>query len=1049
MNRNNQFKKALAALNSKQKEAVQQLDGPMILLAGPGTGKTHVLAARVGQILHQTDTGAEHILCLTYTDAGAHAMRSRLLEWIGPEAHKVTITTFHSFCNSIIQQHAVYFGFYDWQPITELERIKIIRDLIDGLDKDHFLRKNLLFRYVNEKALSRLFRLMKQESWSYADIEKGVAKHLSGLKSDPKFRYSRNTKGFKKGEPKQHLIDNEKVKSDRLLALASCFPIYVQLMQKEKRYEFDDMILWVLEAFQSHATLLSEYQEKFLYILVDEYQDTNGAQDKLLQLLTEFWEEPNLFVVGDDDQAIYEFQGAKLDNLVELYDRFEGRVGITALKENYRSNQTILDASFDLINHNQNRAVHFFKHVQLDKHLHAASKQVDITTPVIQINRFDSDLHEQLGVFEQIKLLLDSGVLAQEIAVLYPQHKHGEILRGLFQQHQIPYQSKRKINVLDEVNVLQIIQEFAYFNHAFTNPILAQSQLPNILLHPHWKIASDDLRHIVYWSNLHLDSLRETAFDHFRMYVSEHQEVFSDAAELGRVLDLIGSIMDIQRKGHLLEFVKVFFKESLWLDFILQGRNSQWDFNVFNSFWTYIKDAVELNPRLDLAGLLSIFDELDSNGLGIEYIKVEYAEDGVHLLTAHGSKGLEFEHVFIIHAIDEAWEKSKQNNRFFTIPPVLFQESANDYLNKQNDLDYQLEAKRRLFYVAMTRAKQKLYFSFAKRSAKGKQWTCSRFISEIQESTGIQVQDIAVPKELVQQFLLGDMQEADLKLTSIFDANWLAKQLEDFVWSATSLRTFLECKRTFFFEYILKLTPLTNVHALYGKIAHQTLLKLLSHCIRNPEPLEHATIVQLFEEVARRFKYQCSASAFEDIQNKGKESIPSFWDETSKNVTVKSRGELPVTALLHQEIPIKGTIDRLDQHKTNTLEVVDYKSSRKTSKIKPRGKDEWGGIYWFQVLFYQVLLDHAQLYPNTSVSFRLEYLEPDDVRGYESDTLKFDSTDVAWMEQLIVESHENLQDLDINENCSDEACKWCGMKISDEQGTNWFDSRFKDEFDEY
>ena len=201
--------------------------------------------------------------------------------------------------------------------------------------------------------------------------------------------------------------------------------------------------------------------------------------------------------------------------------------------------------------------------------------------------------------------------------------------------------------------------------------------------------------------------------------------------------------------------------------------------------------------------------------------------------------------------------------------------------------------------------------------------------------------------------------------------------------------------------------------------------------------------------MARRFKYQCSASAFEDIQNKGKESIPSFWDETSKNVTAKSRGELPVTALLHQEVSIKGTLDRLDQHSTNALEVIDYKSSRKTSKIKPRGKDEWGGIYWFQVLFYQVLLDHAKLYPNASVSFRLEYLEPDDVRGYESDTLKFDSTDVAWMEQLIVESHENLQDLDINENCSDEACKWCGMKMSDEQGSNWFDSRFKDEFDEY
>ena len=203
MSKKKTFQKALEALNEKQKEAVNKLDGPMILLAGPGTGKTHVLAARVGHILKSTDTGAEHILCLTYTDAGAHAMRSRLLEWIGPEAHRITISTFHSFCNGVIQEHSALFGHYDLQPVTELERIKIIRSIIDGLDKNHLLRKNNLYRYVNEKGLSVLFKLMKQEGWDFEYVRSGVYKYLDGLKSNPEFIYKRKTGTYKKGDLKK------------------------------------------------------------------------------------------------------------------------------------------------------------------------------------------------------------------------------------------------------------------------------------------------------------------------------------------------------------------------------------------------------------------------------------------------------------------------------------------------------------------------------------------------------------------------------------------------------------------------------------------------------------------------------------------------------------------------------------------------------------------------------------------------------------------------------------------------------------------------------
>ena len=542
MSKNNPFQKAIEALNEKQRKAVNKLEGPMILLAGPGTGKTHVLAARVGQILRTTDTGAEHILCLTYTDAGAHAMRSRLLDWIGPEAHKVTISTFHAFCNNIIQEHSALFGHYDLQPVTELERIKIIRQVIDNLDKDHLLRKNNLFRYVNEKGLSVLFKLIKQEGWTFDYIRSGVYKYLESLKDNPDFVYKRKTGTHQKGDLKVDRIEKEAKKMERLLALSSCYDDFVDLMNASNRYEYDDMILWVLKAFEEDKHLLSSYQEKYLYFLVDEYQDTNGAQEKLLQLLSGYWDQPNLFVVGDDDQAIYEFQGAKLDNLIDLYKRFEGQIEIMALKNNYRSNQKILDASFQLIGHNSERAVNLIQSVDLDKQLKASLPERQSDQDVLRIHKYPNSVQENIGVFNQVKNLIEKGVEPAEIAIIYTQHKYGEPIRMLMQQEQIPYQSKRKINVLTEANIIQIRSELIFFKERIHSPHKAQEMLPGILIHPHWGVSMDDVRVLIELNKKMLNEHGMLAYNKLKEYVKSNPEDFVKQAGILEAIDRIERI---------------------------------------------------------------------------------------------------------------------------------------------------------------------------------------------------------------------------------------------------------------------------------------------------------------------------------------------------------------------------------------------------------------------------------------------------------------------------------------------------------------------------
>ena len=350
---NKAFAKELKRLNPAQKVAVEQIDGPVLVIAGPGTGKTHILTSRIGNILLETDTQPHNILCLTFTDAGVYAMRERLLELIGPEAHRVHIFTFHSFCNKIIKERMELFGRHDLEPLSELERVEIVRKLIDGLPQNHPLKQGKRDRYFYESQLYDLFQRMKSEAWTVKYVHEKIDEYLADLPSRPEYIYQRKTKDAVKGDLKQAKIDEQVERMERLRAASHLFPNYNAAMQQARRYDFADMILWVLREFERNEALLRNYQEQYLYFLVDEYQDTNGSQNAILHKLIEYWDNPNVFIVGDDDQSIFEFQGARLKNLLDFHDDFQEDLTLVLLEDNYRSSQKILDSSKVLIDKNK------------------------------------------------------------------------------------------------------------------------------------------------------------------------------------------------------------------------------------------------------------------------------------------------------------------------------------------------------------------------------------------------------------------------------------------------------------------------------------------------------------------------------------------------------------------------------------------------------------------------------------------------------------------------------------------------------------------------
>ena len=289
------FRKELKRLNKQQRIAVEQIEGPVLVVAGPGTGKTHILSARIGRILAETDTHPFNILCLTFTDAGAHAMRERLLQFIGPEAHNVHIYTFHSFCNKVIQENLELFGIQKLEPLSDLERVEFIRKMIDILPLDHPLKRGRRDIYFYEKPLHNLFQLMKKENWTEAFIHERIRLYLAELPKREDYIYKKKAGRYKRGDIKEGKLQKETEKMERLWSAASLFDDYVRLLQSNRRYDYEDMLLWVIREFGRFEKLLRFYQEQYLYLLVDEYQDTSGAQNKILQQLMDLLGKPQYF----------------------------------------------------------------------------------------------------------------------------------------------------------------------------------------------------------------------------------------------------------------------------------------------------------------------------------------------------------------------------------------------------------------------------------------------------------------------------------------------------------------------------------------------------------------------------------------------------------------------------------------------------------------------------------------------------------------------------------------------------------------------------------
>ena len=435
------FDAAYTQLNPAQKQAVETLEGPVMVVAGPGTGKTQVIAMRTANILRKTQMRPSNILCLTFSVSGATAMRERLRSLIGADAYGITVKNFHGFCNDLISEYPVVFESWSaLEQISDVERYRSINKIIDELLPDlKIVNPKNPYRRTRE-IIGRISQLKREGVVNPDQLEKIAVAYEEEMASKSK----EGTKAHEK-----NLLTARKFRE-----FLQIFQKYQEMLQETQRYDYEDMILFVLEALKEEEWLLQSLQERYQYILVDEFQDTNGAQYQLIDALTTYPmldHQPNVCVVGDDDQAIYRFQGANLANILAFHERFPDAPTI-ALTTSYRCTQSILDAAGSLISHNTERLVG--KIDGLEKDL-TTGREGESAAPRLIFS--PSDVTETWMLADLIQEKLDAGTEPNQIAVLVQKNAELQPIYDTLFAREIPVQMSGKVDLLAHLLVQQTI----------------------------------------------------------------------------------------------------------------------------------------------------------------------------------------------------------------------------------------------------------------------------------------------------------------------------------------------------------------------------------------------------------------------------------------------------------------------------------------------------------------------------------------------------------------------------------------------------------------
>ena len=978
-------KEILEGLNAEQRQAVTHMTGPLLIIAGAGTGKTTVITRRIAWLLQEKKLSTDEILALTFTEKAAGEMEERIDQLLPFGYMDLWVSTFHSFCERVLKQHAIDIGLPpDFTILDSTDQALLVREHIDEFDLDYYKPLGNPTKFIH--ALLSHFSRAKDEGISPEEY----------LAYAEQVKQNEDQQEFRKGdETSEHV---------RIAEIANAYHAYQRLLLENSALDFGDLILYTLQLLRKRPNIAEQFRKQFKYVLVDEFQDTNHAQYELVRLLIN--KEQNITVVGDDDQSVYKFRGAAISNILEFNKDFRASAQVV-LTRNYRSKQNILDLAYGFIQQNNPNRLE----VSLGKTDDGKTISKKLTSEregpaVIEHMHLANHEQEARRVVEKIVEIKKKGDTTwSDFAILVRANDHANLFLSMLERNNIPYQFVaarglfQQPVVLDLINYLKLLDN--YHEHKATFRVLGFTYL---------EIPVIDIM-------LLNEASRKTNTPLFDLLKNIRMVKGISAATIPKVEKLISSIEKhtyASRKESVGQVALRALRETGYLAHITERKDSASTQYVlyltqfFKRIQAFEESHVEARVSDFLKEIELAQDVGDTGAIGESW---ESGPDTVKVMTVHGAKGLEFKNVFIVSLVDKRFPSIERKEQI-ELPDALVKETISEG-------DIHLEEERRLFYVALTRARDGLFLTSAEDYGGVRSKKPSRFLTEL----GFEPKTETLEKSMLEQEDgVPEQQTDELKLLR----SRIPKKF-----SFTQFQAFESCPKQYKYAHILQIPAEGRFNFSFGKTLHavmQQLYELVQSRASGGKqtglfdanaPTSRAIEVS-FDEIKKMYEsawvneWYTSKKHEEEYFEKGKEELRAF--HTLHGGTFMPPLYIEKGFTLHVgDHPVKGQIDRVDRV-DGGVRIVDYKTGTAPDRTKKLPKDKLWQLY----LYAHAVRDVLHEKPVTLSFYYFELGEYIDIEWSEKDE--------EALLQKTSESIEGILKSNFIPTPSPYTCKYCDFK---------------------
>lgn len=1009
--------------NKEQQKAIDILDGSVMLLAGPGTGKTFTVIERIKHMLSK-GVEPEKILCLTFTDAAANEMKKRIEDELKVVSCGVQIFTYHGFCGSIIEKFSDDFEMpSNYKIISDPVSKALIKECIEEYPPVYFRTdKNDSYYYINK--LKNRINLIKQNRLT-------KEKYFENLRENPDWEpeianwkqviddveQGRN-KRYKK--PPYDKLEAAEKKVNQAKELWTFYDLYFEKMLENKYIDFNDMINIVLEKFESNPSFLHKIANRYEHILVDEYQDTNKSQNEIVFSLAHALETENVFVVGDDDQIIYRFQGAKLETIENYLKEFP-KTKIICLTENMRSTQKILDAARGIIAQDPLSLVnsHKFKDIDgkpINKDLIAKNQEVIEKDKPVRFYKYVDIMQEYTEIVEEIEQIInsdkcpknkDTGEKAYyEIAILTRTNDEAQSFAEMLKLRNIPFELKegKDIFTIPAVNVLYFYIQFLIDPERFSYRIFELLVSPPFNVNPKdyqvlYKEISKEKTFIDVLRKIDKSTLQEPekfekfleTYDYLREYKTK-ENIKNTILEIGGKTGIFDYYMNSEiNRTESIAGIKRFIDEAA-------GFSEIYKTFTLEEFYEYLKSIIQDDEKICT----------DKSPVPL---------NAVQLCTYHGAKGREFEYVYMPTLETRKWESSSKSMKS-DIPLDKSEYKDEDTIKneiKPSDLT-------KLMYVAMTRAKHTLRMSYPEKIEKSVKKP-TKFIEKIQGM----LEKEPEPFEYDENNFWNQVNKLILKKGYDYKKDFgefIDMQLNKIkYYSATSINEYIACPRKYMYDYVLNLEVKDgNPNALsYGSAVHKACEEAMKYIQKHKNPPDKDLFITWFKDELSQCPMESNIQR-QNFEKRGEDKLSEYYCQIVNTFSSQLVAqEYEVNYTFEDGTKYHGYIDRIDKNEDGTYSIYDYKTgNNKNSKIKLEGEHQ---DYYYQMAWYKYFYEQST---GNKVSVT-KFIYPEDYQA-KNDGITYTTDEINKAVEVFKSAVEGIKAHEFEPNKNSNACKYCLYK---------------------